>query len=265
MDVKYEKGNNPTAKAEFILDIEAPKVDLRLSPKPFSPDNDGVDDELKIDITLDEDSGIKSWRIDILDPAGNVFTSYAGRGEPARRIIWEGISDQGELVQSAEDYELIITIEDELGNIAREESTIPVDVLVIREGNRLKVIISSIIFAPNTADYRGVEEVSALKNMKTLRRLAEIFKKYGNYKILIEGHAVSVHWDNPERAEREQKEELIPLSKARAEAVKSALVELGIDRNRISTEGVGGAAPIVPHSDLENRWKNRRVEFILVK
>jgi flagellar motor protein MotB len=29
--------------------------------------------------------------------------------------------------------------------------------------------------------------------------------------------------------------------------------------------GVGGKDPLVPHSDLENRWKNRRVEFILEK
>jgi hypothetical protein len=29
--------------------------------------------------------------------------------------------------------------------------------------------------------------------------------------------------------------------------------------------GVGGARPIVPFSDLVNRWKDRRVEFILIK
>jgi outer membrane protein OmpA-like peptidoglycan-associated protein len=33
----------------------------------------------------------------------------------------------------------------------------------------------------------------------------------------------------------------------------------------MSTVGLGGTQPVVPHGDLENRWKNRRVEFILIK
>jgi len=264
-EVIYEKGNRPKAEAEFTLDTSPPNVRLSLFPQPFSPDNDGVDDELNIDISVNDVSKIKGWQIEIFDPVGSVFTSYSGKGEPSSRIIWEGISDRGELVQSAEDYTLRMTIEDELGNISVTEEIIPVDVLVIREGNRLKVIISSIIFAPNTSDYEGVEEEKALKNMKTLRRLAEIFKKYNRYRILIEGHAVMINWNDPVKGQKEQEEELIPLSKDRAEAVKNALVQLGIDKNRITTEGIGGAKPIVPHSDLENRWKNRRVEFILVK
>jgi outer membrane protein OmpA-like peptidoglycan-associated protein len=261
----YKKGNTPEASVDFALDTEPPEVTLSIGPEPFSPDNDGVDDELYIDMEVEDTSDINSWKIEIIDPAGNIFTSYSGVGEPSRRIIWDGISDRGELVQSAEDYTLVMTIEDSLGNSRDYEKTIPVDVLVLREGNKLKIIISSIIFAPNTADFSGVEEEKSLKNTKTLRRLAQIFRKYSRYRIHIEGYAVMIHWDNPARAEKEQTEELIPLSKARAEAVKDALVELGIDKNRITTEGLGGSRPLVPHSDEENRWKNRRVEFILVK
>ncbi len=265
LTVSYTKGNRPVARVGFTLDTSPPVITLGVSPAPFSPDNDGVDDELNINIGVDDDSKIKQWRIDITDPAGNIFTSYSGKGEPARRIIWEGLSDTGELVQSAEDYRLIMTVEDELGNIGTYETLIPVDVLVIREGNRLKVIISSIVFAPNTADFSNVDDEKALRNNKTLKRLAEIFNKYSSYRITIEGHAVMINWNDPVKAKVEQEEELLPLSKARAEAVKNALVELGIDKNRITTEGRGGEAPIVPHGDVTNRWKNRRVEFILVK
>jgi outer membrane protein OmpA-like peptidoglycan-associated protein len=74
-----------------------------------------------------------------------------------------------------------------------------------------------------------------------------------------------VHYDDPEKGKKEQEQELIPLSKSRAEAVKAALVDFGMDPKRITTEGLGGAQPIVPFSDLENRWKNRRVEFILIR
>ena len=31
------------------------------------------------------------------------------------------------------------------------------------------------------------------------------------------------------------------------------------------TDGAGASDPIVPDSDFENRWKNRRVEFFLQK
>jgi outer membrane protein OmpA-like peptidoglycan-associated protein len=47
--------------------------------------------------------------------------------------------------------------------------------------------------------------------------------------------------------------------------VKAALVERGMSDDRISTLGRGGRDPVVPHTDLENRWKNRRVEFILIR
>jgi outer membrane protein OmpA-like peptidoglycan-associated protein len=95
--------------------------------------------------------------------------------------------------------------------------------------------------------------------------LAEILNKYSQYEIRIEGHANMIHWEDPQRAKREQKEELIPLSKDRADAIKDALVEFGVAESRMSTVGLGGSQPIIPFSDLENRWKNRRVEFILIK
>ena len=267
LEVTYYKGDRPEGQTmQFRLDTSAPRLYLTLGPLPFSPDNDGVDDELNIGIRVDEISPITRWDLNIIDPKGNPFTSYSGKGEPSERIIWDGISDRGELVQSAEDYILILTMEDELGNRITERRTIPVDILVIREGNRLKIIISSIVFAPNTADYvNNIEPAKAEKNKRTLQRLAEILNKYRAYNILIEGHAASEHFADAARARREQIEELIPLSKARADAVRDGLYERGVRRGRITTVGLGGSRPLVPHSDLENRWKNRRVEFLLIK
>ncbi|HET6486223.1 MAG TPA: OmpA family protein, partial [Spirochaetia bacterium] len=113
--------------------------------------------------------------------------------------------------------------------------------------------------------YTNVPADQAQKNLQTLARLAQIFKKYNQYKISIEGHAVMVNWDNPEAGKKEQDSVLIPLSKARAEAVKTALARQGIDASRMTTVGLGGSVPIVPFSDLDNRWKDRRVEFVLVR
>ena len=96
-------------------------------------------------------------------------------------------------------------------------------------------------------------------------RLAEILKKYDTYNIRIEGYAVSVYWNDPARAKVEQDQVLVPLSLSRANSVKDALVKRGIDAGRVSTVGLGASNPVVPNSDLQDRWKNRRVEFILIK
>jgi outer membrane protein OmpA-like peptidoglycan-associated protein len=145
------------------------------------------------------------------------------------------------------------------------QKTIPVDILVIKDGDKLRVRISSITFQANTADYVNVEPDRATKNQATLQRLAEIFKKYAKYKIQIEGHANLVNFDNPAKAKVEQEQELLPLSKKRADSIREALIALGIDAGRITTYGIGAAQPVVPFSDLDNRWKNRRVEFIMTR
>jgi len=164
-------------------------------------------------------------------------------------------------VISAEDYPFRLTVSDELGNTAIREGVIPVDILVIRDGDRLKVQISSITFAPNSPQLIiDPEDERGAKNRAILLRLAEVFDKYASYSIRIEGHAV-----NLSGTEREEREELQPLSLSRAQAVKDAMVELGISERRISVLGRGGTEPLVPHDDLDNRWKNRRVEFILIR
>lgn len=265
LSVSYKKGNKPQARSrEFLVDNSAPSVSVGLTPIPFSPDDDNVDDELKIALTVQDLSPIRDWQMTIKDPKGNEFISFGGRGRPSERIIWDGRSRQGELVQSAEDYPYEIRVTDFLGHSSVETGKIPVDILVIRDGNRLKVQISNITFQPNIASLVETGELGD-KNQQILKRLAEVLKKYGSYKILVEGHAVSVYYDNPARAAREEKEELQPLSLSRAATVKESLSKLGIQESRMDVAGLGGTVPIVPHSDLENRWKNRRVEFILIK
>lgn len=239
---------------------------LDITPLPFSPDNDGIDDDLIIDIKIHDQDSIDKWNLRIFDPMGTLFTSFNGKGVPPEYISWDGLSSEGELVQSAEDYLLDLEVIDNKGKTTGIKKNIPVDVLVIREGNRLKISISSITFPPDLSDLEAVENIeSANRNNIVLKRLSEIFQKYDNYSIQIEGHANNLFWDDPLKATEENIKELIPLSRNRAISVKKALVRLGLDAERILTTGMGGEDPIVPFSDVENRWKNRRVEFILIK
>src|SRR5690606_26535590 len=120
-------------------------------------------------------------------------------------------------------------VEDNLRNFHISGDLISVDVLVIPDGDRLRILIPSIVFAPNTADLFDVEGVQQLRNLETLRRLAGILNRYEDYKILIEGHAVQIYWNDAVRGRTEQREVLIPLSRNRATEVRQALTILGVD------------------------------------
>ncbi len=267
LEVAYSKGNLPeTRSSGFFLAALPPQVALELTPQPFSPDSDGTNDELLVSLAVKSAVPVSDWSLEITDPEGHRFIRFAGKGAPASQFKWDGRSDTGELVQSASDYALRLQVRDSLGNVGTVAKPLAVDVLVIRDGERLRIIIPSITFAASSPDFlKGVEADKKNKNVAVLKRLAEIFTKYSRYKIGIEGHAVMLNWDNKVRGDKEQESELLPLSKKRAEAVKDYLNTLGIAASRIGTEGIGGARPVVPFSDVDNRWKNRRVEFWLDK
>jgi OOP family OmpA-OmpF porin len=54
------------------------------------------------------------------------------------------------------------------------------------------------------------------------------------------------------------------LSVRRADAVKAYLVEKGVERNRVYTEGKGEKQPVADNRSAEGRAKNRRVEIEVV-
>ncbi|MEX2444411.1 MAG: FlgD immunoglobulin-like domain containing protein [Alkalispirochaeta sp.] len=245
----------------FRVDTRGPELAVDLQGLPFSPDNDGLNDELLISLSAEDAGKIEEWEFVILDRNNRPFQRFDGSGQPRSELIWDGRSSDGELVISAEDYPYRFTAVDSTGNRSTEEGEIPVDILVVRDGDLLKVQISNINFAPNSPELELDQSTeNGRKNISVLDRLVEVFDKYRSYEIRVEGHAVNISG-----TEREQEEELLPLSRSRAETVRRALVERGMDPDRITILGRGGSDPIVPHTDLDNRWKNRRVEFILIR
>ncbi|MFW5728174.1 MAG: FlgD immunoglobulin-like domain containing protein, partial [Spirochaetota bacterium] len=262
--LRYRNGKTARATTEeFLLDVSAPELSIDLTPLPFGPDGDGVRDELTIRLASEDASSVEEWEVAVIDPTGETFAEWSGEGGPPATIVWDGRAEDGELVQSAVDYEVTFAAADSLRNSAETQSTLPTDILVIRDGDTLKIRIASIPFAPNTADYVNVPEDRRQSNLTTLDRLAEKLQRYPDYQITVEGHANMVFWADEERGRREHEEELVPLSQDRAEAIRDALIERGLSPDRLDTRGVGGDEPIVPFSDTVDRWKNRRVEFVL--
>ncbi len=263
LSVFYRKGDLASAAAgPFVVDITPPALSLDSRPRWFSPDNDGVEDDLSINLSARDASALASWSLEIREPQppAAVFFKAEGVGSPTPRIIWDGRSQKGELVQAATDYPAVLAAVDAWGNTARAEAIIGVDVLVIREGDVLKIKVPSIIFRENEADFLGLPQDTVDNNLRVLRRIAQILNKFKDYKVKVEGHANPVL-----RTPAEERNELQPLSEKRAKAVLDKLVEFGVDAPRLSSVGMGGTRPVVKWEDRADWWKNRRVEFILVK
>ncbi|MGF7108749.1 FlgD immunoglobulin-like domain containing protein [Treponema pedis] len=262
--IEYKKGDIVTAFTEpFILSSKPAKLGVTLKPKYFSPDNDGIDDDLFIALSAETPAGIADWKFEITEPeenGGRLFWKTGGTEKITNEIIWDGRSLKGETVQSATDYPFTFTVTDKAGIVSVYRGYIPVDILVIRDGNKLKIAVPSIIFRANAADFDGLDAAVVGKNNAILKRVAEILNKFPEYQVQVEGHA-----NTTTGTEKEEVTALIPLSTLRAEAVRKFLIANGVRSSRLSSIGMGGSKPVVPLSDKDNWWKNRRVEFILIK
>ncbi len=84
-----------------------------------------------------------------------------------------------------------------------------------------------------------------------LNQIANIMKKYPDYKISIEGHT-----DNTGSADVNQK-----LSEARAKSCYDYLASKGVPTSRMSYKGFGQTRPIADNGTYSGRTLNRRVEF----
>lgn len=89
--------------------------------------------------------------------------------------------------------------------------------------------------------------------IRSLEKLAAFFNEYPERKALIEGFT-----DSTGNEDYNQQ-----LSEQRANAVRTALVEMGIGAERLSTRGYGENFPVAGNDTTAGRQMNRRVEIVL--
>jgi outer membrane protein OmpA-like peptidoglycan-associated protein len=245
-----------------LVDVSGPELSITCLPEYFSPDNDGVEDDLFITLQVKDASPIASWSLEIHEPEApsQAFYRVEGKGRPAERIVWDGRSNKGELVQSATDYPYTFRAEDSLGNVSSKDGKIGVDILVIRDGDLLRIQIPSIQFESNSPKFDSKFDE---RNAWILQRIARSLNKFRDYKVTVEGHVNPTTPLGPQRDREEPGN--IRLSQQRAQTVVDQLVKNGVVRSRLKAEGAGSSRTVAPYDDLDNRWRNRRVEFILNK
>ncbi len=249
LQTTFDSGNTPASFTKMmVIDSTPPETELDYSPALFSPDGDGENDILTLYTRARDPFGIRRWTLDIRSRSGEIFKSFSGRGMPAPEIKWDGMNHAGELVESAADYLLEFHAVDMAGNMSVTKKRLPVDVLVTVVERGLKIRISNIEFAFDSARLTP-------RAFPILNRVAELLKKYSAYHVLIEGHTDDIG----------EEEYNLTLSEERAGSVRNYLTGKGIEKTRLDFRGMGETAPFLPNTNTENRRRNRRVEFLLIK
>ena len=110
----------------------------------------------------------------------------------------------------------------------------------------LIVTLGDVLFAFNKADLTP-------QAAPRLDKLAGFLRQFPDRRLLIEGYTDSVGSDGYNQE----------LSQRRAQSVRDALVQRGVDSSRITTTGYGKGYPVADNASAEGRAMNRRVEIVI--
>lgn len=120
------------------------------------------------------------------------------------------------------------------------------DIQAVKTERGYVVTIGDVLFATDQATLNP-------NGTSTLRKLADVMTQNPNRSVLVEGFT-----DSTGSASYNQ-----DLSQRRANAVASALGQMGVARDRISMKAYGQAFPVASNDNAAGRQQNRRVEIVL--
>jgi len=119
---------------------------------------------------------------------------------------------------------------------------------VQRQGDTIRLQApENITFDTNRADIKP-------QFQPVLGQLAQSIQQYPDTVIQVEGHTDSVGSASYNQT----------LSENRASAVRSYLIQRGVDANRLAAVGYGLTRPVADNSTAAGRAQNRRVEMLIV-
>ena len=108
-----------------------------------------------------------------------------------------------------------------------------------------KIVANGIRFDVNKATIRP-------ESMGVINEICALMKEHPGLKFSIEGHT-----DSDGEADFN-----LGLSEKRAESVRNAMIDIGIEAERLITKGFGENIPVAPNDSPEGKATNRRVEFV---
>lgn len=140
MSVEYENSWRPVAEENIIIDINAPGVDILPERLAFSPNGDGLGDDLTIQYRANE---VVTWEGSIIDMTGALIleTDYK---QTTSLVKWDGTTPDGEDVPDGE-YLVLGVFTDLAGNVTYAE---PFTVKIDRRSVKTTLIVPE-GFSPN--------------------------------------------------------------------------------------------------------------------
>lgn len=144
------------------------------------------------------------------------------------------------------DHDGVVDAKDECPDAAGDGASdgCPDTPQIVLESGRI-AIKGKLVFELNSAELLP-------RNARLLDALAKLMKESTQLKrVEVQGHT-----DNTGEADFNQQ-----LSVQRAESVRHALVQRGIEAGRLTVKGLGASQPVAPNDTPEGRARNRRVEL----
>ena len=137
---------------------------------------------------------------------------------------------------------------DDVFVIKANDNVVPPRKVVVKPAPPMPKVLNFVQFRYNSSEFEPISYLQLDSAVVTLNR-------FPNLKILITGHT-STEGD----VLRNQL-----LSEQRAEAVKTYLINKGVAAERLQTRGFGSTQPLTTENSEEDRKRNRRIEFEIVK
>lgn len=144
-------------------------------------------------------------------------------------------------------------------SLAEPEEKVRKGMSVVEDGGLASSVkpLEITVDARTLASFRNIQfglnsaEIEEGASRAQLAEIARAMQSAGDERFLIEGHT----------CDRGGEELNANLSRRRAQAVRDALVALGVDGSRLQSIGCGQGDPIAPNTDEQARAKNRRVQI----
>ncbi len=275
----FDSGNQISGKIQnIVLDRTAPTLNLWSVPNYFSPDGDGKGDILYLNYSVLDKNGVDKWDMTIykvltLYQKSSSYTdyipfkSYSGKAVTNNATIaWDGKSDRpNESVGSMQDFMLVLTATDKLGNSSAITNRFESGILIKPTSDGFMIIMDSITFGYDSAALNPSDK-------KKLVMLADMFKKLiqnpTNYGI-TNAFTIEVRGHTDERGPDNYN---MTLSINRATSVYDYLTkDLNVFKSLLYFKGAGESELLVkdilntlPQVEQERlHAMNRRVEFYI--